>query len=60
MDCYQQYGKTDLSDKLKQEYFQAVAMSVLLYHCTTWTLMKSLEKKLENYTRMLFAVLNKS
>ena len=36
-------------------------MSILLYGCTTWTLTKRLEKKLdENYTRMLRAKLNKS
>ena len=33
----------------------------LLYGCTTWTLTKQLEKKLDgNYTRMLRAILNKS
>ena len=26
----------DLSDEIKQEFFQAVVMSVLLYHGTTW------------------------
>ena len=36
-------------------------MSILLYGCTTWTLTKCMEKKLDgNYTRMLRAVLNKS
>ena len=36
-------------------------MSVLLYGCTTWTLTKRMEKKLEcNYTRMVQAILNKS
>ena len=36
-------------------------MSILLYGCTTWTLTKRLEKKLDgNYTRMLQAILNKS
>ena len=34
--------------------------SILLYGCTTWTLTKRLEKKLDgNYTRMLRAILNK-
>ena len=43
------------------QLFQAVAMSVLLYGCTTWILTKSLEKKLDgNYARILHAVLNKS
>ena len=36
-------------------------MSILLYGCTTWTLTKRTEKKLdENCTRMLRAILNKS
>ena len=36
-------------------------MSILLYGCTTWTLTKRLERKLDwNYTRMLRAVLNES
>ena len=30
--------KSDFSDKIKQKFLQAVAMSVLLYGCTTWTL----------------------
>ena len=41
--------------------FQAAVTSILLYGCTTWTLTKRLEKKLDgNYTRMLRAILNKS
>ena len=36
-------------------------MLVLLYGCTSWTLMKHLEKKLDlNYTRTLLGILNKS
>ena len=36
-------------------------MSILLYGCTTWTLTKRMEKKLDgNYTRMLRVLLNKS
>ena len=36
-------------------------VSTCLYGCTTWTLTKHVEKKLDsNYTRMLRAVLNKS
>ena len=39
----------------------AAVTSILLYGCTTWTLTKRLEKKLDgNYTRMLRAILNKS
>ena len=42
-------------------FFQAAVISILLYGCTTWTLTKRLEKKLDgNYTRMLQAILNKS
>ena len=53
--------KSDLTDKVKRSFFQAAAVSILLYGCTTWTLTKRLEKKLVgNYTRMLRAILNKS
>ena len=53
--------KTDLTDKMKRSFFQAAVVSILLYGCTTWTLTKRLEKKLDgNYTRMLRAILNKS
>ena len=53
--------KLDLTDKMKCSFFQAAVMSILLYGCTTWTLTKRLEKKLDgNYTRMLRAILNKS
>ena len=46
---------------MKPSFFQAAVVSILLYGCTTWTLTKRLEKKLEgNYTRMLGAILNKS
>ena len=39
----------------------SAVVSILLYGCTTWTLTKRLEKKLDgNYTRMLRAILNKS
>ena len=53
--------KSDLTDKMKRSFFQAVVVSILLYGCTTWTLTKRLEKKLDGiYTRMLRAILNKS
>ena len=53
--------KSDLTDKMKHSFFQAAVASILLYGCTTWTLTKRLEKKLDgNYTRMLRAILNKS
>ena len=36
-------------------------MSIRLYGCTTWTLTKQMEKKVDsNYSRMLRAILNKS
>ena len=53
--------KSDLTDKMKRSFFQAAVTSILLYGCTTWTLTKRLEKKLDgSYTRMLLANLNKS
>ena len=53
--------KSDLTNKMKRSFFQAVVMLILLYGCTTWMLTKWLEKKLNrNYTRMLRAILNKS
>ena len=46
---------------MKCSFFQAVVVSILLYGCTTWTLTKRIEKRLDgNYTRMLRAILNKS
>ena len=42
-------------------FWRTAVTSILLYGCTTWTLTKRLEKKLDgNYTRMLRAILNKS
>ena len=53
--------ESDLTDKMKRSFFQAAVTLILLYGCTTWTLTKRLEKKLDgNYTRMLRAILNKS
>ena len=53
--------KSDLTDKINRSFFQAEVVSILLYGCTTWTLTKRMEKKLDgNYTRMLQAILNKS
>ena len=55
------WSKSNLTDKMKRSFFQAVVVSILLYGCTTWTLTKRLEKKLDgNYTRMLRAIWNKS
>ena len=53
--------KSNLTDKMQRSFFQAAVVSILLYGCTTWTLTKRLEKKLDgNYTRMFRAILNKS
>ena len=53
--------KSNLTDKMKRSFFQAAVVSILLYGCTTWTLTKRLEKRLDgNYTRILRAILNKS
>ena len=44
---------SDFSDKIKRKLFIAVAVPVLLYGYTTWTLNKRLEKKLYMiYTRI--------
>ena len=52
--------KSDLTDKMKRSFFQAVVVLILLYGCTTWMLTKRMEKLDSNYTRMLQAILNKS
>ena len=53
--------KSDMTEKMIRSFFQAAVVSILLFGCTTWTLTKRLEKKLDgNYTKMLRAVLNKS
>ena len=53
--------KSDLTNKMKCSFFQTAVVSIRLYRCTTWTLTKHMEKKLNsNYTRMLRAILNKS
>ena len=52
--------KFNLSDEIKEAFIQALAMSVLLYCCTSQTLTKRSEKKLdENYPWMLRVVLKK-
>ena len=46
--------KSDLTDKMKRSFFQSAVVSILLYECTTWTLTKRIEKKLDdNYTRLV-------
>ena len=58
---YWSYGSQTWPIKWNTVFFQAAVMSMLLYGCTTWTLTKRMEKKLDgNYTRMLRAILNKS
>ena len=53
--------KSNLTDKMKRSFFQVAVVLILLYGCTTWTLTKRLEKKLDgNYTRILRAILNKT
>ena len=53
--------KSDLTDKIKRSFFQAAVVSILLYGCTTWTLTKRMEEKLDgNYTIMLRGILNNS
>ena len=52
---------SDLSDKIKWESFQAIAVSVLLYDCTTWFFKKILEKKVHwNYIKILCSTFNRS
>ena len=46
---------------MKRGFFHAAVVSILLYGCTTWTLTKIMQKRLDsNYTRMLRTILNKS
>ena len=46
---------------MKHSFFQAAIVSILLYGCTTWTLTKQMEKRLDgNCTRILQAILNKT
>ena len=42
-------GRWPYSWCLKRSFFQAAVTSILLYGCTTWTLTKRLEKKLDVY-----------
>ena len=51
--------KSTSSDKIKWNFFQDVVVSVLLYKCTTWTLVKRIEKRVDgNCTRVLRVILN--
>ena len=50
-----------ISHKIRREFFPAVTMLILLYACTSWTLTKYQEKRLDrNYTRILHVILNGS
>ena len=47
---------SSIETDMKPSFFLAAVVSILLYGCTTWTLTKRVEKKLDgNYTRMLRA-----
>ena len=48
-----------LSYKIERNFFEAVAVLILLNRCTAWTLSKRIKKN-GNYARMLQAILNKS
>ena len=50
---------SDLTDKMKCSFFQAVVMSILLYRCTTLMLTKRMAKKLDGNLKMLRAILNR-
>ena len=53
--------KSSLADEMKHSFFYAAVGSILLYGCTTWTLTKRIEKKLDvNNARILQAILDKS
>ena len=53
--------KSDLSHKIKQDFCQALVVSIQLSGCTIWMLTKHMKEKLDgNYTRMFCAVVNKS
>ena len=61
IDSLSMIWKSDLTDKLKRSFLQAAVVLILLYGCTTRTLTKRQEKKLDgNYIRMLRAILNRS
>ena len=45
--------QNEIELNLKQEFFLTVAMSVLLFSCTTWTSMKHSKKKLCSFKQIL-------
>ena len=61
IDCLSVIWKSDLSDKIKRSFFPKQWSYQYCYGCTTCTLTKQMEKKLDgNYTRIQRAVLNLS
>ena len=53
--------KSEVPDEIKRRFFQAVVVYVLLYGCTTLTLTKRLEKRLDvKYRRICVSFLNRS
>ena len=51
--------KSNLSREIKVKFYRATIESVLMYGAETWTLTKTLEKRLDGaYTRLLRAALN--
>ena len=49
--------KSRLPDNMKRNFFRATVETVLIYGSVSWTLRKSLEKRLNgNYTRMMHAI----
>ena len=46
--------KSDRSDRIKQDFFQAVTVSILLYGCTTWMLTKRIKKILHKKATSYF------
>ena len=52
--------KSNLSDKIKFHFFQAVVVSLILYGCATWMLAKRIEKRVDgSCIGMLQAVLKR-
>ena len=55
----EKYWKSSISTKNKLKVFDATVISILLYACESWSLNKSLERKIDGcYTRMLRRVKN--
>ena len=52
--------KSDISDKIKCDFFQAAVVSILFHGGTTWMLNKEFHKNTHNFTRILRSILNRS